>query len=238
MTPFYERNGITIYCGDWIKIDISDNVDLVLTDPPYGIDVTKMTLGNGRKRVYRGGDWDSSPPGRTELNRLLAISRNQIFWGGNYFSNNLPSVRGWLVWNKHTGKNGYADCELAWSSLDTVVKQFDLAWVGANAKDTHKRYHPTQKPVALMEWCINLANTTGLVFDPYMGSGTTLVAAQKCGLSAIGVEVDEEYCKMAVERLRQTTLFSIPRTDNKQLYPNCYPSAPSQLSLIDGEEAD
>jgi len=238
MTPFYARNGITIYCGDWREMTFA-TVDLVLTDPPYGIDVTKMTLGNGRNKIFRGNsDWDKSPPSKNELAMLLKKSLNQIFWGGNYFANHLPPARGWLVWDKHTGKNDYADCELAWSSLDSVVKKFDLAWVGANAKDTHKRFHPTQKPVSLMEWCINLVNPTGCVFDPYMGSGTTLIAAQKCGLPAIGFEISEEYCDIAVERLRQTTFFSIPRTDNKQLYPNCYPAAPKQLSLIDGEEAD
>ncbi|MBU1778024.1 MAG: site-specific DNA-methyltransferase, partial [Gammaproteobacteria bacterium] len=183
----------------------------VITDSPYGIEVTKMTLGNGAKKIHRGNSqWDNTPPTKDELDTLRNLSQVQIFWGGNYMANNLPPARGWLVWDKQTGANDYADCELAWTNLDIVVKKYTKSWVGANAKDTPVRLHPTQKPVDLMRWCITLTNPQGVIFDPYMGSGSTLRAAFDMGLSAIGCDVEKHYCVKAVERLAQNTLFTLP----------------------------
>lgn len=212
MKPFYQRNNITIYNASWQDVLASlPEIHSVITDSPYGIEVTKMTLGNGAKKIHRGNSqWDNTPPTKDELDTLRNLSQVQIFWGGNYMANNLPPARGWLVWDKQTGNNDYADCELAWTNLDIVVKKYTKSWVGANAKDTPVRLHPTQKPVDLMRWCITLANPQGVIFDPYMGSGSTLRAAFDMGLSAIGCDVEKHYCVKAVERLAQNTLFTLP----------------------------
>ncbi len=93
-----------------------------------------------------------------------------------------------------------------------VVKKFTKSWVGANAKDTPTRLHPTQKPASLMQWCIGLAKSNGVIFDPYMGSGATLRAALDMGIPAIGCDVDKHYCEKAVERLAQNALFTLPNT--------------------------
>lgn len=233
MKPFFQRNNITIYNASWQDVLASlPAIHSVITDSPYGIEVTKMTLGNGAKKIHRGNSqWDNTPPTKDELDTLRNLSQVQIFWGGNYMANNLPPARGWLVWDKQTGENDYADCELAWTNLDIVVKKYTKSWVGANAKDTPVRLHPTQKPVDLMRWCITLANPQGVIFDPYMGSGSTLRAAFDMGLSAIGCDVEKHYCVKAVERLAQNTLFTLP---NNRLHLDVGDS-PAQQALFTPE---
>lgn len=175
--------------------------DLCLTDPPYGIGVTKMTLGNGKNKIYRGNtEWDVLPTEQI-FNQMRRISKHSIFWGGNYFANMLPASRCWLVWDKGTGENSFADCELCWTNFDSVVKKRFISWVGANAKDTPVRYHPTQKPVALFVWCLlNYSKPGDLVIDPFCGSGTTALACHKTGRKFLCIDKDEEYIKIAQQR--------------------------------------
>lgn len=139
--------------------------------------------------------------------------------GGNYFG--LPPSRCWLVWDKCTGENSYADAELAWTNIDRAVKLKRLAWVGANAKDTPERLHPTQKPVAVMQWCIQQLSNPQTILDPFMGSGTTGVAAVKMGRKFIGIEREQKYFDIACERIynayRQNTLFG--QDENMQKVP-------------------
>jgi DNA modification methylase len=205
MKPYYEYGGITIYHGDNREVlPHLPPIDLILTDPPYGINADKMTLGNGKRRVYRGEmDWDSEP---ADVAPLLTLAPNVVIWGGNYFQ--VPPSRCWLVWDKGTGDNDYADCELAWTNRDGVVKKFFRSWVGANAKERkdYDRYHPTQKPVALMAWCMGFYPDAKVICDPYMGAGSTLRAAKDLGRSAIGIEVEERYCESAAKRLEQEVL--------------------------------
>jgi DNA modification methylase len=180
----------TLYLGDCREIlPTLPKVDAVITDPPYGIGANKMTLGNGKSRVERGDlDWDEAPPS-SEFFDSVSTTPVQIFWGGNYFP--LRPTRCWLVWDKCTGDNDFADCELAWTNMDKVVKKKTIPWVGANAKDTIVREHPTQKPVALME----------LVLDPYMGSGPTGVACMNLGRKFIGIEREPKYFDIACRRI-------------------------------------
>lgn len=205
--PYYDQDGITIYHADCRDIlPHLPKIDLVLTDPPYGIGANKMTLGNGHRKVFRGGDdWDAERGDVSVLTHCRHIAKHTVVWGGNYFADALPPTRGWLVWDKGTGCNDFADCELAWTDIDTVVKKLFVSWVGANAKEKcdRDRFHPTQKPLGVMKWCISLAGDVGTVLDPFMGSGTTLVAAKDFGLRAIGIEREERYCEIAVRRLAQ-----------------------------------
>lgn len=204
MIPYYEEKGISIYLGDCREVlPTLPSVDLVLTDPPYGIGVHRMTLGNGTRKLFRGGDWDNEP---ADVSSILALKVDMVIWGGNYFS--LPPSRRWLVWDKGTGNNDYADCELAWTNSNGVVKRYFRSWVGANAKEyiDSDRFHITQKPVELMRWCLGFYPDAGLILDPFMGSGTTLRAAKDLGRKAIGIEIEERYCEIAARRLQQEVL--------------------------------
>ena len=203
----------TLYLGDCLDIlPTLPKVDAVITDPPYGIGVGSMTLGNGKKRIDRGEiDWDAAPPSEALISMIaMSAAREAILWGGNYFG--LPAARCWLVWDKCTGDNSFADAELAWTNLDRVVKLKRLAWVGNNAKDTPERLHPTQKPVAVMAWCIAQTTGIGSILDPFMGSGTTGVAAARMGRSFIGIEREPSYFDIACRRIedaqRQAPMFA------------------------------
>ena len=194
----------TLYLGDCMDIlPTLDKVDAVITDPPYGIGVNKMTLGNGKRKLDRGQmDWDTKPPSNELMDLISNFAGKQIYWGGNYF--NVPPSRCWLVWDKCTGANSFADCELAWTNLDSVVKKLTLPWVGSNAKDeSGERVHPTQKPLNLMRWCIDMAGNPQTILDPFMGSGTTGVAAIQMGRQFIGIEREPKYFDIACKRIEQ-----------------------------------
>ena len=208
MKSYYQDNAVTIYHGDCREIvPTLGRFDLLLTDPPYGIGVNRMTLGNGRRQLYRGAaDWDIAAPARWVLDMCREHATLTVLWGGNYFDG-LPPARGWLVWDKGTGDNDFADAELAWTNLDTVVKKFFRSWVGANARDRDAaRQHPTQKPIALMTWCIDLAGDVQTILDPFAGSGTTGRAAKDLGRKAVLIEREERYCEIAARRMAQEVL--------------------------------
>jgi DNA modification methylase len=200
LTPFYTEPGATIYCGDCRKIaPLLPDFDLLLTDPPYGLrdKLQGGTWGKSFDGDYE--DWDAVAPPEWTLRMLMAKTHWQIIWGGNYFA--LPPSRGWLVWNKPERGLTMADAEIAWANLDKNIRVFD-----SPRNPDGKRVHPTQKPVELMSWCFNQVSEAKTVFDPYMGSGTTLVAAKLRGIKAVGIEANEDYCKLAVARLAQGVL--------------------------------
>lgn len=202
--PYYhdERAGITIYCGD--NRDILPHlqkVDLVLTDPPYGIgeDGGKCrTRGSKVPNHFRGG-WDNKTPTKEVFDLILSRSKVQMIFGGNYFSDKLPVSRGWIYWRKLMGGD-FGDGELCWTSMDMVLKEYTKPNKGLFNE------HPTQKPLSLITFCILHADRVALnstILDPFMGSGTTLRAAKDLGRKAIGIEISEEYCRIAVRRLQQ-----------------------------------
>lgn len=199
MKPYYEADGITIYHGDCREVlPTLAPVDLVLTDPPYGIG-DKMQGGTwGAAKKYEDfRRWDVAPD-REVLDALVALGKHAIVWGGNYFT--LPPSRCWLAWDKQNAVPTMADCELAWTNFDRPAKRF--SWpVGK-----HVYGHPTEKPISLFKWCAAMS-TAQTILDPYMGSGTTLRAAKDLGRNAIGIEIEERYCEIAVKRLRQGVLF-------------------------------
>jgi DNA modification methylase len=213
-TPYYDRDGITIYHGDCREIlPALPKVDLVLTDPPYGIGEARH--GNSTRSVlavsrdYGDSSWDDQPPSADLINAVIEQGRNAIVFGGNYF--HLPPSSCWLVWDKDNGANDFADCELAWTNLPKAVRRIKWRWQGMLQErmgaDKEERVHPTQKPLAVMRWCIQQApDDCATILDPFMGSGTTLRAAADLGRRAIGIEINEDYCRIAVERLRQGVL--------------------------------
>lgn len=211
MKPYYEHAGITIFHADWRDCELEQRgpFDLLLTDPPYGISANnKMTLGSSKlaaRKDYGKTDWDEHPITADDITILRSLSRSQIIFGGNYFE--LPPSRCWLVWDK-INSGDFADCELAWTNLDKAVRQFRYMWNGMLKEKPEHRVHPTQKPIALMKWCIAQAPTgVRSLVDPYMGSGTSLVAAKAAGMTAVGCEREEQYCESAALRLAQEILF-------------------------------
>lgn len=206
LPPIYDNEGIKIYNADSLLVmpALRHKDNVIITDPPYGIGADKMTLGNGKNKIFRGNeDWDANRPHRAYFEIMKWISRHQIIFGGNYFNDILGECRGMIFWDKGTGDNDYADGELAWTSYDKVIKKYKLSWVGANAKDKFsKREHPTQKPTELMIKIVeDYLEPTDIIIDPFMGSGTTLVAAKQLGRKAVGIEINKIYCDIAIGRL-------------------------------------
>ena len=200
MKPYYDHAGITIYLGDCREIlPTLEPVDLVLTDPPYGL-ADRWTGGTwGAAPMYDDAKrWDRDIPTDTVVS-LATLAPLVIVWGGNLYP--LPPSRSWLSWEKSSKMQTMADFELAWTNLDRPSK----LWREDRNPDG-KRQHPTQKPLSLMEWCLGFAPFAASVLDPFAGSGTTLVAAKNLGRRAIGIEIEERYCEIAAKRLSQEVL--------------------------------
>jgi DNA modification methylase len=205
--PYYQDESCTIYHADCRDIlPHLGPVDLVLTDPPYGVNYKPLRGSNGSKmwgsEKVKGDDKPFEP---TFLLRFPKL----ILWGAHHYADALPRSGGWLVFDKcpNGPRNGfiYSHCELAWTNLLSRVQKFSLEWQGAD-RAGEDFLHPTQKPLALMAWCLTFSPYARTILDPFMGSGTTLRAAKDLGRKAIGIEIEEKYCEIAVKRLGQTVL--------------------------------
>ena len=236
MRPYYDHAGITIYhadCRDVLPMLQARSVDLVLTDPPYGIDLdtdNRRFSGGSAGNVARRGNGIGSANGRPIINDdepfdpsfLLTYGQHQIIWGWNHYPDKLP--RGaclvWLKRNDEAFGSFLSDAETAWmSSGHGVYCRRDLS----NNAIALSRVHPTQKPVSLMHWCIGFFPDAGLILDPFLGSGTTAVAAKMLGRRCIGIEIEERYCEIAAKRLEQEVLpLDVPT-----------PAPPRQLELTE-----
>jgi len=193
-----------LYLGDCREILPSlPKVDLVLTDPPYGLGISSQLFTGQRKRMEKS-DWDSAPP--DFIDEVVAVGCNSIVWGGNYFT--LPPSRGWLSWFKPDAPPSMAHFELAWTSFDANCRQLSQSIAATNPERVD---HPTQKPIRLIEWCIGLAKNPSTIADPFMGSGTTGVACANMGKTFYGIEREPKYFDIACKRIedaqRQKDLF-------------------------------
>lgn len=190
---FYKRKEIigdqTLYLGDCMKImPHLGKFDAVVTDPPYGIGAAS----NPVRQKHKKKKWDDSAP---NLDFILQYEK-AIVWGGNYFP--LRPSRGFLVWDKQQPKDfSLAQCEYAWASMDMNARIYKLR---PQNMDGGKE-HPTQKPIALMKWCLTFIPDAVTVLDPFMGSGTTLVACADMGRKGTGIELDEDYFNIACKRV-------------------------------------
>lgn len=194
--------GQTLLLGDCLEIMPGlGKVDAILTDPPYGIGA-KMQGGTwAANPAFKGFQkWDMAAP---EWLPKAIEGKPSIVWGGNYLP--FPPTRCWLIWNKVNAVPTMADFEQAWTNLDRPSKR----WDGNVGRVEHG--HPTQKPLALMQWCLGFLPDAETILDPFAGSGTTLVACQKLGRRGIGIEIDPDYfeiaCKRVDEACRQPDLF-------------------------------
>jgi DNA modification methylase len=214
---YHQQDGIRIFCGDnRIIAPMLGQYDVLHTDPPYGINENrrkqKSRQGHGmaNQRDYGDYDWDSETPELWTLQMMMTKAKWQIIWGGNYFG--LPARRGWLVWDKDNGATDFADCELAWTNLEMAVRKIKYKWQGMlqeNMAEKDVRYHPTQKATAVMEWALGFVPECKTLLDPWMGSGTTLIAARAKGMQADGIEINEKYCEAAKQRLSQRVLLAV-----------------------------
>jgi DNA modification methylase len=208
---------ITLKQGDCLELMkelLDKSVDCLITDPPYGKRWTRGINGVGLLKEKNENPnnlkWDKERPKKDYFNEILRIGKNSIIWGGNYFTDYLFPSNCWIVWDKdHTANQQrqmpYADCELAWTSFNMVVRKFTLRVQGFISDSEDKRVHPTQKPTELMRWVIqNYTKEGDTILDPFMGSGTTGVACKQLGRNFIGYELDPEYFEMAKRRIEET----------------------------------
>lgn len=205
MKPYYQDEAVTIYHGDCREIlPHIQPVDLVLTDPPYGIGMDGGNVGYKGFNNFEKLDWDTAPPDGDLISAIIDKGKKSILWGGNYFG--LPASRCWMIWDKGAGFKGrsYAEAELAWTNFDANVRVFSHDPL---AKGDYKgKHHPTMKPLPLMTWCLQFFPDAQSILDPFMGSGTTLRAAKDLGRKAIGIELEEKYCEIAARRMSQEVL--------------------------------
>jgi DNA modification methylase len=203
-TPYYQDEWVTLYHADCREIlPHLESVDLVLTDPPYGLGIAKKPI-RAKQNEYELLAWDNFPCDMELLQFILSKGIHSIIWGGNYFD--LPPSQCFLVWDKKQPETlSLSMAEMAWTNLPSVAKLFSYSVV------SYTKQHPTQKPIALMSWCISQADTklktrVNSILDPFAGSGTTLRAAKDMARKSIGIEQEETYCKIIVDRLKQETL--------------------------------
>jgi len=194
-----EIENATLYLGDCMEIlPTLDKLDAVITDPPYGLGKRMQGGTWGAKTEFKEMViWDNAPPEVETLIYLANMSQITVFWGGNYYG--LPPSRCWLVWDKQNAVPTMADCEIAWTSLDANTKRFSHP-VG---RVLHG--HPSEKPLQLMRWTIDTVKAVGTILDPFMGSGTTGVAAIQMGRKFIGIEREPKYFDIACKRIEQAS---------------------------------
>lgn len=212
MTPYYADEFVTLYHGDWRDV-VSEaaGADLVLADPPYGVSLRTGYAAAKRSKATASKDYapiagDDQPFDPSPFINFPGV----VLWGANYYADKLPPRGSWLVWDKRDGgtPDDGADAELAWVSgvTGTVPRLFAHRWRGmikASERD-QRRVHPSQKPVALMGWCLSFFPDVRLVFDPFTGSGPVLRACKDRCIRVVAAELSEEYCEIAAARLSQS----------------------------------
>jgi len=194
--PYYEDEHVTLYHGDCADIlPHLPQVDLVLTDPPYGIGIAS----NPVRQKHERKDWDNAPPDYRLIKLVVKAGKQAIIWGGNYFA--LPPSQCFFIWDKQQPeKFSLAMVEMAWTNIKMPAKMFRKSVL------SHTKEHPTEKPVSLMSWCIGKSNNPLSILDPFAGSGSTLRAAKDMGIKAIGIEREKQYCDVIVKRMKQQVL--------------------------------
>lgn len=213
-----EKIGLAeLYLGDCRDIlPTLPKVDAVVTDPPYGIGEAagkNASRGNiAPAKDYGNDTWDNAPIGEELLEKVRLSARWCVIFGGNYYA--LPPTSCWLVWDKENGENDFADCELAWTNIPRAVRRIRYMWNGMlRAHGEPRGDHPTQKPVGVMKWAIShVPAPADTILDPFMGSGTTGVAAVQMGKQFVGIEREPKYFDIARKRIedaqRQGDMFT------------------------------
>jgi site-specific DNA-methyltransferase (adenine-specific) len=223
MIPYSEIENSRVYkmdCVEGMKQFPDKYFELAMVDPPYGINASlkdnKSRSVLAKAKNYTKKDWDLFPPDKEYFSELFRVSKNQIIWGANHFISRIPiNSSCWVVWDKINGENDFADCELAWTSFKTAVRQCRFMWHGfmqgsdykgkmqGNKKNNEMRIHPTQKPVALYKWLLhNYAKAGDKILDTHLGSQSSRIASWDMGFYFTGFEIDEDYLQAAEKRFR------------------------------------
>jgi site-specific DNA-methyltransferase (adenine-specific) len=219
--------------GDARRLPIyPESIDAILGDPPYGINARTAYRANGRGRLAECNNFPPIIGDKTPFDPIPWLRFHRvILWGANHYPSRLPDRGRWLVWDKRDGmpSNDNADVEMAWCSLQGVARICVHRWNGMikASEQTDHRVHPTQKPVALMRWCLQFLNLkpNSLIVDPWCGSGPTAIAAAQEGHRFIGLDLDREYLKIAWTRYHKPWKH-IPRpgrTEHRPLFEGLDP---------------
>lgn len=197
VAPYYRDDAVVIFNADCREIvPHIPKAELLLTDPPYGIGINKSNRLSV-SRGFGGETWDDEAP---DITHALTVAGKHIVWGGNYFA--LPATRCFLIWDKQNDGRDFADCEMAWTDINSVARIFRKRPMNMDGG----KVHPTQKPLGLMKWCIEKAGDVQTIIDPFAGSGTTGRAAKDLGRKCVLIEREERYCEIAANRMRQEVL--------------------------------
>ena len=221
-----------LLCGDATKKEDVDmlmggsKADMVFTDPPYGISVVqnnqiggggafggKKNLKKGNKNFIKANKYNPIIGDEKDYDptHLLGLAENYCIWGSNHFADKLPNSRGWIVWDKIDGVEGttknFSDIEMAWTNQDKPARIVRHRWQGLLKASEHKdkRVHPTQKPIILSIECFKLLPDALNILDPFLGSGSTLIACEKTNRKCYGMELDPHYCDVIIKRWEQFT---------------------------------
>lgn len=198
---YYRTNLGVLYCGDCLEILplIPDNsVDLVLTDPPYGINADKMQMGKGTKHKWdKKYKWDNKIP-KQEIFEWIKLCKNYLVWGGNYFIKYFEPTDNWEVWDKKNDGRSFSEAEMALRKSEGKIRFIRLH------SNQGEKFHPTQKPIELFKQClIKYSNQGSLIVDPFLGSGTTGIVCELSNRRWIGIEISEKYCEIAKKRISE-----------------------------------
>ncbi len=215
-TKRVEIGDAILYQGDCVEVmKFLSMADATVTDPPYGINIAATgTIGGHHKipvKDYGKADWDKEGMTVEQWEAILKAAPQYIVWGGNHLANIMGPSAGVLIWDKKC-KNGwndtFSDAEIAWTNALSRTKVFRHLWIGAlraSEQGSNVRQHPTQKPIALMEWCLSFVEGD-TILDPFMGSGTTGVACVNLGRKFIGIEHDSKYFEISCKRIEMASL--------------------------------
>lgn len=216
------NNIINADCLEIMRSMPNKSIDLIITDPPYGIKEhggkdrhgpQSTKKGFRRKDSYVKMNWDNSRLHIDYFFEMFRVSKNQIIFGMNYYSDYLPPTKGFIVWHKKgTDKSSFAACELIYTSFDTASAYIKFDWIGFGYINNSRKYndkksHPTQKPIELIRNIVQRYSTINdVILDPFAGSGTTLLACRDLGRKFIGIEIIKEYCDLANNRLNKNQI--------------------------------
>jgi len=188
-----------------------NHFDVAIVDPLYmdSFNTDNWVASNAKQKDYKNRQetLTNNKPDEAYFKELMRVSKNQVIWGGNYFT--LPISRGWIFWLKNQSDNYFSDGELAWTSFDRVLKVFDFHWSGmlqGDMKNKEVKIHPTQKPVALYRWVLDKYTNEGdLILDTHLGSGSIAIACHQMKRKLIGYEIDADYYDKSCKRFKQQT---------------------------------
>jgi len=201
-------------CMEYLRGLPDKAFELSIVDPPYGIGENKDRIREynstpceawkkRRQKIYATKEWDNKSPDKIYFDELLRVSKKQIIWGGNYFTDKLPVSGGWVVWDKQVSMPTFSDGELAWCSVGEGVHFARFLWAGYRKCEETDRFHPTAKPVALYKWLLSrYAKPGDRILDTHGGSGSICIACHDLGFDLTWMELDEDYYKAACERYK------------------------------------